>query len=117
MKISMAPATDIGFDPKCIVRTTPDVPYQQSWWTYSIDYDYIRSLGGVAGCFHPKARTGGADIGAYEMSGEAHTFSEPGSCVPAGDTACADGLTRCGQDCVELTTSSDSCGSCGVILL
>ncbi len=76
---------DIGFDPRCIVRRTPDVPYQQSWWEYSIDYDYIRSIGGVAQCFHPKARTGGADIGAYELSGAPHSFAQPGSCVPGAD--------------------------------
>jgi hypothetical protein len=36
----------------------------------------------LANCFHPKARTGGADLGAYELSGDPHTFSEPGGCVP-----------------------------------
>lgn len=77
-----APEVDIGFDPRCIVRRKPDVPYQQSWWEYSIDYDYIRSIGGVAQCFQPKRRTGGADVGAYELSGAPHTFAEPGSCVP-----------------------------------
>jgi parallel beta-helix repeat protein len=80
---SGAPQTDIGFDPRCIIRATPNVPFQQSWWTHSIDYDYIRSIGGVAQCFHPMTRTAGPDIGAYEMSGEPHTFSEPGSCLPS----------------------------------
>ena len=37
----------------------------QSWWLYSIDYDYIKSIGGTAQCFHPKARSGSPDIGAY----------------------------------------------------
>lgn len=73
---------DIGFDPRCITQESPDAPYQQEWWIYSIDYDYIRSIGGVANCFHPKPRTGGADLGAYELSGEPHAFSEPGGCVP-----------------------------------
>lgn len=77
-----APDLDIGFDPKCITKENPNVPYQQPWWEYAIDYDYIRSIGGVAQCFHPKQRTGGADIGAYELSGGAHEFSAPGSCVP-----------------------------------
>jgi hypothetical protein len=77
---NLAPEVDIGFDPKCIVTRNPNVPYQQSWWTHSIDYDYIRSIGGVAKCFHPKQRTGGVDLGAYELSGEPHAFSEPGSC-------------------------------------
>lgn len=77
-----APSLDIGFDPKCIIRRDPGVPYQHSWWTHSIDYDYIRSIGGVGQCFHPKPRTGGPDIGAYELSGPPHTFSQPGSCIP-----------------------------------
>ena len=80
-----APSVDIGFDPKCIKRGNPNVPYQQTWWEYSIDYDYIRSIGGVAQCFHPKQRTGGVDVGAYELSGEPHAFSAPGSCVRGPD--------------------------------
>lgn len=79
---SFAPNVDLGFDPKCIVRRDPEVPFQQSWWEYAIDYDYIRSIGGVKACFHPKARSGGVDVGAYEVSGDPHAFSEPGSCVP-----------------------------------
>jgi hypothetical protein len=58
------PPDDIGFDPNCITKTAPtgtDVP---SWWLYSIDYDYIKSIGGVAQCFHPKARSG-PSLGAY----------------------------------------------------
>ena len=77
-----APELDIGFDPKCIVKQNPNAPYQQTWWIYSIDYEYIRSIGGVAKCFHPKQRSGGPDLGAYELTGEPHAFSEPGSCVP-----------------------------------
>jgi hypothetical protein len=80
--VTNAPFADLGFDPKCIVRQDPQVPFQQSWWTHAIDYDYIRSIGGVARCFHPKERTSGVDIGAYELSGEPHAFSVPGSCVP-----------------------------------
>jgi hypothetical protein len=80
-----APEVDIGFDPKCIIKRNPEVPFQGSWWIHSIDYDYIRSIGGIAKCFHPKARTGGVDLGAYEMSGPPHTFSTPGSCVPTPD--------------------------------
>jgi hypothetical protein len=77
-----SPNEDIGFDPKCIVKQDPAAPYQKSWWIYSVDYDYIRSIGGIAACFHPKMRTGGADLGAYELSGEPHVFSVPGSCIP-----------------------------------
>ncbi len=79
---SYAPYVDLGFDPKCIVRRNPNVPFQQSWWTHSVDYDYIRSIGGVAQCFRPKQRVGGVDIGAYELSGEPHVWATPGSCVP-----------------------------------
>lgn len=64
---TVAPADDIGFDPKCITKTAPtgsDVP---SWWLYSIDYDYIRSISGVAQCFHPKARSGSPTLGAYGL--------------------------------------------------
>ena len=60
-----APTEDIGFDPKCITKRAPTGTGVQSWWLYSIDYDYIRSIGGVAQCFHPKARSGAIDIGAY----------------------------------------------------
>ena len=62
---SEAPSEDIGFDPKCIVKKAPTGTGVQSWWLYSIDYDYIKSIGGTAQCFHPKARSGTPDIGAY----------------------------------------------------
>lgn len=60
-----APPTDIGFDPKCITRAPPAGAGAQSWWIHAIDYEYIRSIGGVARCFQPKARTGRPDLGAY----------------------------------------------------
>jgi len=66
-----APATDIGFDPKCIKAQTPQAG-QPSWWTFTIDYDYItQTAKGVAGCFHPLTRPAGAapDVGAYEFNG------------------------------------------------
>jgi hypothetical protein len=91
---NFAPDVDIGFDPKCIIKRNPNVPYQQSWWTHSIDYDYIHSIGGVAKCFHPKQRTGGVDLGAYELSGEPHTFSEPESCGAAGAGSGGSGATE-----------------------
>jgi len=60
-----APATDIGFDPLCITRTPPTVGGGRGWWMHSIDYAYIQSIGGVSKCFHPKARNGAPDLGAY----------------------------------------------------
>lgn len=62
---TQAPATDIGFDPRCITKAPPNLAAARGWWMYSVDYDYIRTIGGVAQCFHPKARTGAIDLGAY----------------------------------------------------
>ncbi|HEY6475191.1 MAG TPA: hypothetical protein VI456_01340, partial [Polyangia bacterium] len=45
-----APGTDIGFDPKCITKTKATDIAVPSWSAYSIDYTYIKSVGGVAGC-------------------------------------------------------------------
>lgn len=64
-----APANDLGFDPKCIVKRTPIMVGQvarASWWEYDIDIEYIQSIGGVAKCFNPQARSGAPDIGAYK---------------------------------------------------
>ena len=92
-----APGTDIGFDPKCIVKRPPTMlgDYQRSsWWQYSIDYDYIRRIGGVAQCFHPKNRPTTNDIGAY-ASGTVTTSS--GSCTPTtGGTSGAGGTSATG---------------------
>lgn len=63
-----APANDIGFDPKCIVKKAPTpigMMAKASWWEYSIDYEYIKSIGGVAKCFNPKPRSGTPDLGSY----------------------------------------------------
>lgn len=62
-----APSEDIGFDPKCLTKKAPTGAGVQSWWLYSVDYDYIKSIGGIAQCFHPKARAGTPDIGAYAL--------------------------------------------------
>ncbi|HEY0463071.1 MAG TPA: MYXO-CTERM sorting domain-containing protein, partial [Polyangiaceae bacterium] len=63
------PMNDIGFNPKCIVKKAPTAIGMMatgSWWQYSIDYDYIKSIGGVAKCFSPATRSGTPDIGAYK---------------------------------------------------
>ncbi len=62
------PADDLGFDPKCLVKKVPTMIGMMAkgdWWQHSIDYDYIKSIGGVARCFNPKARSGAPDIGSY----------------------------------------------------
>jgi LPXTG-motif cell wall-anchored protein len=77
------PATDIGLDPRCIVKRTPVMVGQVarvSTWQYDIDIDYIKSIGGVAKCFNPAARAGTPDIGAYRAG--TVTTVMPGSCVP-----------------------------------
>jgi len=81
-----APGTDIGFDPRCIRQET-GLPY---WWQYGIDYAYIESVGGVAGCFHRGVRPAGTaiDIGAYERN------STPAGCDLDTDCTDTDTCTR-----------------------
>jgi MYXO-CTERM domain-containing protein len=80
-----APGTDIGFDPKCITKTKATDIAVPSWSAYSIDYAYIKSLGGVAGCWKPGKRPSGSgiDIGAYE-SGATPAPGTGGSGPPPG---------------------------------
>jgi hypothetical protein len=86
-----APATDIGFDPKCIKAQSGQAV---SFWQYAPDYTYIASVGGVAGCFHPKARPQAAlpDIGAYEFGGAATGAGGAG----AGGTSGTGGVSGTG---------------------
>ncbi len=80
---SGAPASDIGFDPRCIVKRTPvmvGAVARESWWQYDVDIEYIQSIGGVAACFNAATRSGATDIGAYR-AGSVTTVT-PGSCVP-----------------------------------
>src|SRR4029077_16194193 len=86
---SGVPTTDVGLDPKCIVKRTPIMVGQVarvSTWQYDVDIDYIKSIGGVAKCFTPKARSGTPDIGAYRPG--TVTTVLPASCVapPVGGT-------------------------------
>jgi hypothetical protein len=79
---SAVPTTDIGLDPKCLVKRTPIMVGQVarvSTWQYDVDIDYIKSIGGVAKCFNPKARSGTPDIGAYRPG--TVTAATPGTCV------------------------------------
>ena len=78
---SGVPSNDIGFDPKCIAKKTPTPPGMMakgSWWQYSVDLAYIKSIGGVAGCFHAKTRSGTPDIGAYANG----SVTKAGTCTP-----------------------------------
>jgi hypothetical protein len=80
---SGAPTNDLGLDPKCIVKKTPTVIGMMAkgdWWSYSIDYDYIKSIGGVAKCFNPKPRSGTPDVGSYASG--AVTTAMPNTCTP-----------------------------------
>jgi hypothetical protein len=60
---SPTPADDIGFDWKCIKQQSGQAV---SWWSYTVDYDYITQIGGVAKCFNSATRSGTPDVGAYE---------------------------------------------------
>ena len=79
---SAIPTADIGLDQKCLVKRTPIMVGQVarvSTWQYDVDIDYIKSIGGVAKCFNPKARSGTPDVGAYRPG--TVTTATPGSCV------------------------------------
>ena len=81
------PTSDIGLDPKCLVKRTPVMVGQVarvSTWQYDVDIDYIKSIGGVAKCFNPKSRSGTPDVGAYRAG--TITTVTPGSCVPPSTT-------------------------------
>lgn len=105
-----APGTDIGFDPRCIRQQSG----QQFWWQYAIDYDYIESVGGVAGCFGGRVSRpagGGTDIGAYERNGTLIGCSAGTACND-GDI-CTEDICDTGRSCVNLpiegccTTAAD----------
>jgi MYXO-CTERM domain-containing protein len=75
------PTNDVGFDPKCIVKRQPQMVGQVarlSGWEFDVDIDYIKSIGGVAKCFNPGARSGTPDIGAYKNGPV--TTATPGAC-------------------------------------
>jgi len=89
---SAVPTTDIGLDPKCLVKRTPVMVGQVarvSTWQYDVDIDYIKSIGGVAKCFNPKTRSGTPDVGAYRAG--TVTTATPGSCVPPTTTGTGGG--------------------------
>jgi len=90
---------------------------QGSWWQYSIDYDYIKSIGGIAKCFNPATRDGTNDIGAYN-SGTLKT-SPVTTCVPtippdhAGPPGGVGGTDAGGSASVGGTTGTTTGGMTG----
>jgi len=78
-----APTTDIGFDPKCLVKRMPELvgaTGRLARWEFDIDIEYIKSLGGVAKCFNAGMRAATPDLGAYKSG--AITTATPGACIP-----------------------------------
>lgn len=65
----------------------------------------------LAACGHPGSHGGSPDADTGDAASDAAT----GASDAAIDAPlpCDDGLTRCGQACVDTTSSSTDCGSCG----
>lgn len=57
---------DNGFDPHAIKKENNS---RISFYTFSPDIDYIKTKGGLSGCFQPKNRGAIPSIGAYEPEG------------------------------------------------
>lgn len=96
-----APDTDVGFDPKCIKSVTPE-PGWLSYWTHAVDYEYVASVGGVAGCFSPRERISGngIDIGAYESGSTIVGCMDDSEC--ADDSVCTRDMCEPGHRCVHV---------------
>jgi MYXO-CTERM domain-containing protein len=101
-----APATDIGFDPMCITKGKPTDIAVPSWSAYSVNYTYIKSIGGVAKCWNPGKRPSGSgiDIGAYESGA---TAVGTATCTPL------DGSSGTGGSGAGGSSSSGAGGSSG----
>jgi len=99
---SNAPSTDIGFDPLCIRPAQNRGADWPSWWQYEVDYDYVASVGGVAGCFNPGMRPagGGMDIGAYELDATPVGCMTDDEC--ADDSPCTTDICAPGHKCTYL---------------
>lgn len=93
---SETPADDVGFDFKCIKAGTG----LAHWWQYVIDYDYVESVGGVAGCFAPGIRTGTLDVGAYEFGAEAAGCTTADEC--ADTDVCTQDACGAGGKCTNI---------------
>lgn len=117
---SNAPSLDNGFDPKCITKTTPTDIAVPPWTKYGIDYTYIKSVGGVAGCFKPGTRPAGSgiDVGAYEVNATPAARPTYGPLPPAptgrvGDAGADDSGTGSSGDGGSATSSGASTGAGG----
>ncbi len=105
------PATDIGFDPKCITKQVPNMigSYTASdWWQYSVDIDYIKSIGGVSKCFRPKNRGDAPDIGAY-ANGSVDPVTECVKVASGGAAATSDNDDSSASAGTDLTGSGCAC--------
>jgi len=106
------PTTDIGFDPKCIVKRAPKmfgmVP-SLSRWQYDIDVDYVTMKGGVAKCFNAGMRSGTPDIGAYKSG----TVTTAESCSPPPVGTGTGGAGGTGSGGGANTAGASSGGSAG----
>ena len=94
-----APSADNGFDPKCIKKGKPTDIAVPSWSNYSVDYTYIKSIGGVARCWNPAKRPAGSgiDIGAYEYGSTPVTGAAgSGGSSGAAGSSCSGGSTGSG---------------------
>jgi MYXO-CTERM domain-containing protein len=116
---SSVPTTDIGFDPKCLVKRTPIMVAQVarvSTWQYDVDIDYIKSIGGVAKCFNAAMRSGTSDIGAYRAG--TVTTVMPGSCVapPIGGSGGMGGAAGAGGSAVAGGTGGVAAGMGGAVV-
>jgi hypothetical protein len=74
---------DNGFDPKTIKKESNSrIPF----YTFAPDIEYIKSKGGISGCFHPKNRGAIPSIGAYEPEGVSAVVQAKFKIVPRGKT-------------------------------
>ena len=103
-----APATDVGFDPKCLRQEDGQAV---SWWQYTIDYDYIEGIGGVAACFEPRTRSGALDIGAYEYAAGSGGTSASTATSTTGSTTGTTASATAGTTVAAAVSTTSSTGS------
>lgn len=114
------PSTDIGFDPKCVTtdasKAAALVGTSVSWWSYYIDYTYIATVGGVAGCFHPSVRPqgNGPDIGAYESGGVLADGGTSGSSSSSASNGSSSTSSAGSTSGASSSTSGAPSGSTGI---